>query len=217
MADIGRSIFHSWLHVAFQSTGHRLVGGGRVHQSLRWWRGDRLKLHSPPIRYNKNIINISSFRWSNSIGFLMDDWMISTYCLVWSDLFMPLPLSSLLNYHLATSWREHLSARTKTIANNWTVDSLIWYDLMSACVFDFWRFKNLKLVLSLNCRWEWSVPSPRRRGPWEGLARSLRAMGQATGGGEPCPSSTGLTKVEQCNMKPCPLARLDRALDALFW
>eukprot|EP00913_Durusdinium_trenchii_P026537 g24897.t1 len=33
---------------------------------------------------------------------------------------------------------------------------------------------------------------------------------EATGGGEACPSQSQLVKVEECNMKPCPLARLDR-------
>jgi len=44
-----------------------------------------------------------------------------------------------------------------------------------------------------------------------GEVKMKRAINQeATGGGEPCPSQSGLVKVEQCNMKPCPLARLDR-------
>jgi len=44
-----------------------------------------------------------------------------------------------------------------------------------------------------------------------GEVRMKRAITQeATGGGEACPSQSELTKVEQCNMKPCPLARLDR-------
>jgi len=33
---------------------------------------------------------------------------------------------------------------------------------------------------------------------------------EATGGGQACPSQAELVKTEQCNMNPCPLARLDR-------
>ncbi|CAJ1416794.1 unnamed protein product [Effrenium voratum] len=46
-----------------------------------------------------------------------------------------------------------------------------------------------------------------------GEVNMRRAITQeATGGGEACPSQSELYKVEQCNMNPCPLARLDRVV-----
>eukprot|EP00930_Biecheleria_cincta_P080621 TRINITY_DN689_c0_g1_i1.p1 TRINITY_DN689_c0_g1~~TRINITY_DN689_c0_g1_i1.p1 ORF type:complete len:2585 (-),score=436.87 TRINITY_DN689_c0_g1_i1:90-7844(-) len=76
------------------------------------------------------------------------------------------------------------------------------------------RLGTVEIATQVDCKvTEWWTVVECNRECGGGKVTERRAITQqAAGGGKACPSTDELFRVRDCNMKPCPLARLDRVL-----